>query len=82
MPHREHVAEHFLRQFGYQVYLPRVRNHAVRFHRRVELLRPYFPGSTTCFVRVELQWHGVKQCPGVIRMVRVGADEPVRVADE
>jgi transcription antitermination factor NusG len=78
--HRERVAENFLRLFGFEVYLPRVRRHLIRFRRRTEYRTPYFPGY--CFTRIELQWHGVKQCPGVIRLVRIGSDEPVHVPDE
>lgn len=75
------MAEHFLKQFGFEVYLPRVRRYQVRYHRRVETLRPYFSGY--CFTRIELQWHDVKECPGVIRLVRSwGHDEPVHVPDE
>jgi hypothetical protein len=35
-PHRERVAEHFLGQFGFEVYLPRVRRHLIRWRRRIE----------------------------------------------
>jgi transcription antitermination factor NusG len=28
-----------------------------------------------------MQWHGMRQCPGVIRPVRIGDDEPVHVPD-
>jgi transcription antitermination factor NusG len=32
---------------------------------------------TYCFTRIELQWHSVRQCPGVVRLVRSwGHDEP------
>jgi transcription antitermination factor NusG len=54
-----------------------VRRYWIRFGRRVEVLRPYFPGY--CFTRIELQWPG--QCPGVIRLVKIG-DEPAHVPDE
>jgi len=56
---RERVAEHFLKQFRFWVYLARVRHHWVRYHRSIEVLRPYFPGYR--FARIELQWHGVRQ---------------------
>jgi transcription antitermination factor NusG len=79
-PRRERVAEHFLRLFGFEVYLPRVRRYQIRWHRRIETLRPYFPGYG--FTRIELQWHSIKQVPGVIRVVQIGADEPARVPDE
>jgi transcription antitermination factor NusG len=78
--HRERVAEHFLQQFGFEVYLPRVRRHRIRWRRRIEYFTPYFPGYG--FTRIKLQWHGVRECPGVIRLVRIGGDEPVHVPDE
>jgi transcription antitermination factor NusG len=79
-PRRERVAEHFLRLFGFEVYLPRVRRYQIRWHRRIEMLVPLFPQY--CFTRIEMQWHGMRQCPGVIRPVRIGDDEPVHVPDE
>jgi hypothetical protein len=60
------VAERFLKQFGFEVYLPRVWQRWHRFGRRIQVRAPYFPGY--CFTRIELQWHNVKQCPGVIRV--------------
>ncbi len=42
-PRRERVAEHFLRLFGFEVYLPRVRRYQIRWHRRIEMLVPLFP---------------------------------------
>jgi hypothetical protein len=41
---------------------------------------PLFPGY--CFTRIELQWHAIRQCPGVIRVVRCGGDEPSHLPDE
>jgi hypothetical protein len=46
------VAEHFLRLFGFEVYLPRVRHYWIRYGRRVEVLRPYF--AAYCFTRSEV----------------------------
>jgi transcription antitermination factor NusG len=79
-PRRERVAEYFLEQFGFEVYLPRVHRCQIRWRRRIDFLTQYFPGH--CFTRIELRWHSVRQCPGVIRLVRVGGDEPVHVSDE
>jgi transcription antitermination factor NusG len=80
-PHRERVAEHFLQQFGFEVYLPRVWQHWHRFGRRINVRAPLF--ASYCFTRIELQWHGIRQWPGVIRVVRSwGHDEPTRVPDE
>jgi transcription antitermination factor NusG len=52
----------------------------MRWHRRIEMLVPLFAGY--CFTRIELQWHDMCQCPGVIRPVRISDDEPVHVPDE
>jgi transcription antitermination factor NusG len=79
-PHRERVAEHFLRMFGFEVYLPRIRRQQIRYRRPVEFLVPLFPSY--CFARIELQWHDIKQAPGVIRVVRAGSDEPARIPDQ
>jgi transcription antitermination factor NusG len=73
--HRERVAERFLKQFGYEPYLPWGRRFLIRFRPPIEYRMPYFPGYA--FVRIELQWHKVKECPGVLRLVRIGSDEPV-----
>ena len=51
--HREHAAEYFLKQFGFEVYLPWQRHYWHRWGRRVEHLAPLFPGY--CFTRIELQ---------------------------
>jgi transcriptional antiterminator RfaH len=77
----ERKAERFLKQFGFEVYLPRAWQSWHRFGRRINVRAPYFPGYI--FTRIELQWHGVRQCPGVIRVVRSwGHDEPTHVPDE
>lgn len=60
--------EYFLRHFGYEVYLPRERQYRLRWRRRTEDLAPLFPGY--CSVRVALQWTDIKNCPGVILVVR------------
>jgi len=74
---REKVAQFFLEQAGFEVYLPLVR---WRTRRRRTRVTPLFPGY--CFTRIELQWHAIRQCPGVIRVVRCGGDEPSHVPDE
>jgi len=74
------VAQHFLERFGFEVYLPRIRRYQTRYRRRIKVLRPLFPGY--CFTRIELQWHSVRQCPGVIRIVKGGVEEPAHVPDE
>jgi hypothetical protein len=47
---RERVAEHFLKQFRFWVYLARVRHHWVRYHRSIEVrisLATASPGSSS-----------------------------------
>jgi len=74
---REKVAQFFLEQAGFEVYLPLVR---WRTRRRRTRVTPLFPGY--CFTRTELQWHAIRRYPGVIRVVRCGGDEPSHVPDE
>jgi hypothetical protein len=67
-PHRERVAEHFLRLFGFEVYLPRVRHYQTRWRRRIERLTPLFPGN--CFTRIELQWRCDEPARGMLSDLR------------
>jgi transcription antitermination factor NusG len=56
------------------------RQFQIRFRRPVEYRFPLFPRY--CFVRIELQWHKIKGCPGVTTLVKnVGSDEPAHIAD-
>jgi hypothetical protein len=55
------VAEYFLEQLGFEVYLPRVRHYWIRYNRRIEHLAPLFPGY--CFTRIELQWIACASAP-------------------
>ena len=73
---REKVAQYFLEQAGYEVYLPKIRQRRHHKGRRIEVLSPLFPGYL--FTRIELRWRGVRLCPGVIKLVMTG-DEPSRV---
>jgi hypothetical protein len=43
-PRRERLAEHFLRQIGYEVYLPRLRQSRILHGRKVVTTPPLFPG--------------------------------------
>jgi hypothetical protein len=55
------------------------RQFQIRFRRPVEYRFPLFP---RCFVRIELQWHKIKGCPGVTTLVKnAGSDEPAHIAD-
>jgi transcription antitermination factor NusG len=72
------VAQFFLKQAGFEVYLPLVRWRTSRA--RATRVSPLFPGY--CFIRIELQWHSVRQCPGVIRIIKSANAEPTHVPDE
>jgi transcription antitermination factor NusG len=56
------------------------RQYQIRFRLPVEYRFPLFPGY--CFVRIELQWHQIKGCPGVSKLVKnTGSEEPAHIAD-
>jgi len=77
----ERKAVEFLRLFGYEAYLPMRRQYQTRFRRPIEYRFPLFPGY--CFVRITLQWHQLKGCPSVTKLVRnTGSDAPAHIADE
>ena len=54
-PKHERLALHFLKLYGFETYLPRLREQRIRQGRRVEVTPPLFPGYA--FVVIELQWH-------------------------
>jgi transcription antitermination factor NusG len=87
-PQRERLALKCLALYGFETYMPRVREirtssqvvglvGTVR-RRRVEVEKPLFPGY--CFILIQQQWHGVYSAAGVIRLLMDG-DRPARVAD-
>jgi transcriptional antiterminator RfaH len=78
MPKREAVATQCLALAGFDVYLPRLREHRVIRGRRVEVSPPLFPGYL--FVAIVLQWHGARWCPGVLNLLMDG-ERPARVPD-
>jgi hypothetical protein len=59
---RERVAQFFLEQAGYEVYLPKIRQRRRHKGRPIEVLSPLFPSYL--FTHIELQWRGVRLCPG------------------
>jgi transcriptional antiterminator RfaH len=75
---REALAEHFLKQQGYAVYLPRLRQHRVNHGRKIETRPPLFPGYL--FVWIVLQWHTARWCPGTLGLV-MNCGVPVSVPD-
>jgi len=70
-PNRHRLARLLLKQRGFEVYCPQVREK----RRRVEWL---FPGYL--FVTIKLQWHEARWCPGVVRLVMDGMT-PAKVPD-
>ena len=65
-PQRERLALKCLALYGFETYLPRVRETRTTSQvvgsagmvrrRKVEVDRPLFPGY--CFILIQLQWHG------------------------
>lgn len=62
---REKLAQYFLEEAGYEVYLPKVWQRRRRGGRRFKALSPLFPGYL--FTRIELPWRSVRSCPGVVK---------------
>ena len=78
MPKREAVATQCLTLAGFEIYLPRLREHRVVRGRRVEVSPTLFPGYL--FVAIVLQWHSARWCPGVLNLLMDG-DRPACVPD-
>jgi transcriptional antiterminator RfaH len=77
-PHRTALALHCLTLRGYEVYCPRLRELRMLRGRRVEVLRPFFPGYT--FLRVVTGWVQARWAPGTCGLVMDGAT-PAKVPD-
>ena len=77
-PQRERLTLHVLGLSGYECYLPRLREHRIVRHSRVETAPPLFPGY--CFITATLQWHVADNSPGVRSLIRDG-DRPACIAD-
>jgi transcriptional antiterminator RfaH len=77
-PHRERLALHCLELNGFEVYLPRLREHRISHGRKIEVRPPLFPGY--CFIAVELQWHTARWTVGVLGLI-MGGIQPARVPD-
>ena len=82
-PRREALATHCLGLAGYEIYLPRLREHRRIRGRSVEVRPPLFPGYI--FVLIVLQWSAARYSPGIATLVMNGggpARVPDRVIDE
>jgi transcriptional antiterminator RfaH len=87
-PQRERLALKCLALYGFETYLPRVRQTRTTSQvvglvgtvrrRKVEIEVPLFPGY--CFILIQLQWHGVNMAAGVIRLLMDG-QQPACVPD-
>jgi transcriptional antiterminator RfaH len=78
-PQRDGLALHCLRQAGFEVYAPRLRERRTANGRKVVRTPLLFPGYV--FVFVQLQWHTARWAPGVVRLVMVGDTTPAAVPD-
>jgi transcriptional antiterminator RfaH len=67
---RAGLAQICLRQAGYEIYVPRLRELRTAHGRKVTRTPLLFPGYL--FVLIELQWHTARWCPGVVRIVLNG----------
>jgi len=63
---------------GYEVYLPRLREHRRIRGRSVEIRPPLFPGYI--FILIVLQWSAARYSPGIATLVMNGGG-PARVPD-
>jgi transcription antitermination factor NusG len=79
VPRREALALHYLGLAGYEVYLPRLREHRTSRGRKIEVHPPLFPGYA--FIAVKLQWHSARWSVGVVSLIMNGG-EPARVPDD
>jgi transcriptional antiterminator RfaH len=77
-PRRERLALHMLVQESFTVYAPKLRERRTIRGRREDSEVSLFPGYA--FVRITLQWHGARWCPGVVRLVMDGL-QPAKVPD-
>ena len=79
VPNKTALALHFLQQAGYETYDPLTRLERVHHGRRTYILHQLFPGYA--FVEIQLQWHAVRWCPGIVRLVTTDGKKPAAVPD-
>ena len=75
---RAGLAQICLRQAGYEIYVPRLREPRTVHGRKVTRTPLLFPGYL--FVWIEMQWHAARWAPGVVRLVMNGVG-PAAVPD-
>jgi transcriptional antiterminator RfaH len=82
-PQRERAAQHFLGQFGYETYLPRIRGVRHSHGKRIDTRQPLFPSYV--FVAIVSGWWSARWAPGVTRFVMADgmpAHVPDQIIDE
>jgi transcriptional antiterminator RfaH len=77
-PNRTALALQMLAQEGFTVYAPKLRERRTIRGRREDSEVSLFPSYA--FIRIELQWHAARWCPGVTRLVMDGL-QPAKVPD-
>jgi transcriptional antiterminator RfaH len=77
-PQRDALAQICLRQAGFEIYAPRLRERRTAHGRKVTRTPLLFPGYLFVFIR--LQWHTARWAPGVVRLVMNGVG-PAAVPD-
>ena len=77
-PNRSALALHCLNLNGYEAYCPQLRERRTVRGRRIETLQPLFVGYA--FVRIVLQWHTARWCPGTLGLIMDGI-VPAKVPD-
>lgn len=75
---REHVAERWLKEQRFEVYLPRIRIERHVRGRRVDDETPLFPGYL--FINIVDRWYSIPSTIGVIDVLRA-SEGPARVPD-
>ena len=69
-PQRDGLVAPCLRQAGFEIYVPRLREPRTAHGRKVVRTPLLFPGYLFVFIR--LQWHTARWAPGVVRLVMNG----------
>ena len=77
-PQRDGLAALCLRQAGFEIYVPRLREPRTAHGRKVTRTPLLFPGYL--FVLIQMQWRAARWAPGVVRLVMNGVG-PAAVPD-
>jgi transcriptional antiterminator RfaH len=77
-PNRISLALSCLQIAGYEVYAPRLRQYRISHGRKIER-RPSLLFPSYIFCAIVTTWREARWCPGVIRLVMDGAEQPAKV---